>query len=434
VFKDGGFDVVVGNPPYLSFGGRQSVEIPNRVREYYSANYESGGWPTAHTVFLERSAKLLSRRFVSFIVPDQVGHLGGYSSMREVLNRDGGIIEVRYWGENVFKKVTTPALTLVVDKARRGGPMNIFDKRGGLATGTIDGGSPWTFSASAALIRRLHANSFSLGDLVGDCGIRTTDAKAQVVALAEAKGKFVPALEGKRIQRYVCEPPEIAVRLDSRKPLHNVGNDTRFRAAVFVIRQTASFPIVAPHEHATFFRNSLHALFAPEDGTHVNYLVALLNSRLMRFVYTETIREAQQRTFPQVKLAALRSLPMRKLDLNDHGDRRRHDTLVQLVDEALKLQRRNLSEKNPLSKESAQRQFEGIDGQIDREVYNLYSLTQEEVDLVEQSIAALDADKPPSWRPETLEPKPEITKSRERRPGLRKVHAEAKKKRAASRT
>ena len=43
VFRDGGFDVVIGNPPYLSFGGRQAVEIPDRVRQYFSENYESAG-------------------------------------------------------------------------------------------------------------------------------------------------------------------------------------------------------------------------------------------------------------------------------------------------------------------------------------------------------------------------------------------------------
>lgn len=246
---------------------------------------------------------MLSRQYVSFIVPDQVGHLGGYTSIRQIASREGGVTEVRYWGENVFKRVTTPALTLIVDKQQRGCPTQIFDKNGTPSSGVIAAGDPWSFSASAALIRRLRSNSFSLDKLVGDCGIRTTSAKDQVTKLEEAKGKFLPALEGKRVQRYSCKPPEIAVRLDSKKPLHGTSNDSRFRAAVFLIRQTASFPIVGPHEHATHFRNSLLALFAPEDGIHVHYLVALLNSRLLQFVYTETVRESQQRTFPQVKLA-----------------------------------------------------------------------------------------------------------------------------------
>lgn len=170
---------------------------------------------------------------------------------------------------------------------------------------------------------------------------------------------------------------------------------------MFLVRQAASFPIVGPHEHAIHFRNSLLALFAPEDGLHVHYLVALLNSRLLRFVYTETVRESQQRTFPQVKLAALRSLPMRKIDLANAEERAEHDALVQLVDDALAVQRRAAAEKNPIRREALQRHFETVDGEIDRRVFALYALSAAEIALVESAVAPVaEAEKPSSWRPE----------------------------------
>ena len=271
IFQDGGFDVVVGNPPYLSYGGRQSVEIPDEVREFYSQRYESAGWPTAHSLFLERSIKLLSRRYISFIVPDQVGHLGGYSSLREIAARETGIVEVRYWGEHVFRGVVTPALTMVLDKNARDVQTIIYSKDSTEQRGTITKGQPWNFSPSAGLIQRLRVNTFSLGKLVGDCGIRTTAAKEQVVALSEAKGKFVPALEGKVVNRYSCNPPEIAVRLNSKKPLF-MSKEEKYKSAIYLIRQTASYPIVGPHEHVPHFRNSLLALYKPEDGLDIRYI------------------------------------------------------------------------------------------------------------------------------------------------------------------
>jgi hypothetical protein len=239
--------VVVGNPPYLSYGGRQSVEIPDEVRQYYAKRYESAGWPTAHSLFPERSIKLLSRRYVSFIVPDQVGHLAGYSSLREIAARETGIAEVRYWGEHVFRGVITPSLTMILDKTAREVQTAIFSKDSTEQRGIITKGQSWNFSPSAELIERLRTNTFSLGKLVGDCGIRTTAAKEQVVALSEAKGKFVPALEGKVVNRYSCSPPEIAVRLNSKKPLY-VSKEEKYKSAVYLIRQTALYPIVGPPE------------------------------------------------------------------------------------------------------------------------------------------------------------------------------------------
>ncbi|HEX9659743.1 MAG TPA: N-6 DNA methylase, partial [Rhodothermales bacterium] len=173
VFRSGGFDVAIGNPPYLSFAGRQAVEIPGKLRTYYGDKYESSGWPTAHTLFLERALKKVSKRYVSFIVPDQVGHLVGYSSIRSIAAREGGIVEVRYWGEHVFKGVTTPALTFVVDKEQRGCRTRVYARDGTESFGTVHGGQEWVFSPSADLIRRLRAGADSLHDLVGDCGIRT---------------------------------------------------------------------------------------------------------------------------------------------------------------------------------------------------------------------------------------------------------------------
>ena len=131
--------------------------------------------------------------------------------------------------------------------------------------------------------------------------------------------------------------------------------------------------------------------------------MALLNSKLLRFVYTETVRESQQRTFPQVKVGALQTLPIRSIDLKNKQDKQVHDDLVKLVDKAMEVHKRLAAEKNPIRKETLQSNFELVDNQIEQTVYNLYGASAEDIRFIETCVGATSAPKekrPKSWRPD----------------------------------
>jgi len=238
---------------------------------------------------LPRSLPSSEDAFVAFIVPDQVGHLDGYRSIREVVGNKTKLSEVRYWGEKVFKGVTTPALTFVADRKWSGGT-EIVELNGSAYRGVLKPGDPWFLSARRELLDSLRPDSFSVRPLLADCGIRTTAAKQQVVRAADARPTDLVALEGKRIGRYWCSPPQIAVRLDHGKVVRSA--DDRYDAAEYLVRQTAAYPIVAPHRHVRHFRNSVHSLMKPVPPMDLRYVVGLLNSRLMRFAYVAETREA----------------------------------------------------------------------------------------------------------------------------------------------
>ena len=161
----------------------------------------------------------------------------------------------------------------------------------------------------------------------------------------------------------------------------------RYADAPFVIRQTAAYPIVGPRQHADYFRNSLLALYGPKDGQDVRYLVAVLNSRLMRYVYSQMVHESQQKAFPQVKVGSLRKLPIRSIDVASNSDKERHDRMVELVQQMLDLHWQLATIKTPTDKTALQRDVDATDRRIDELVYELYDLTDEEIQTVEQMTA-----------------------------------------------
>lgn len=114
-------------------------------------------------------------------------------------------------------------------------------------------------------------------------------------------------------------------------------------------------------------------------------MVGLLNSRLIRFLYEQTTAESRQQAFPQVKVSALRRLPIRAINLADTADLARHDRMLGLVQAMLDLHKRLAGTTTPRDRELLQRQIDATDRQIDQLVYELYGLTDEEIKIVEEA-------------------------------------------------
>jgi len=77
------------------------------------------------------------------------------------------------------------------------------------------------------------------------------------------------------------------------------------------------------------------------------------------------------------------SLPIRIINFDDTIEKSQHDKLVALVDNMLELQKKHHEARMERDKELYERQIKVVDAQIDRLVYDLYGLTEEEVKVVE---------------------------------------------------
>jgi hypothetical protein len=103
------------------------------------------------------------------------------------------------------------------------------------------------------------------------------------------------------------------------------------------------------------------------------------------------IREARQRTFPQVKLGPLGQLPIRRIDVGLPSDKAAHDRVVQSVEELLRIHRELQVETDEKLIESLRKAGRSVDVSIDAEVYELYGLNQMEIDEVEEIVGTVPA-------------------------------------------
>jgi hypothetical protein len=119
-----------------------------------------------------------------------------------------------------------------------------------------------------------------------------------------------------------------------------------------------------------------------ENTVKAPYLAGILGSRLIAFFirgFYDEINDA----FPQIKVGQLKSLPIRAIDFSNPAEKAQHDKLVSLVENMLELQKKYHDARMERDKELYERQIRIVDAQIDRLVYDLYGLTEEEIKVVE---------------------------------------------------
>jgi hypothetical protein len=121
-------------------------------------------------------------------------------------------------------------------------------------------------------------------------------------------------------------------------------------------------------------------------GTADLYLLGILNSRLFWFAISHIsipfgVRAGQYRY--RLIYQYMEKVPIRPLDFSIPADKNLHDRLVQLVEHMLALHKQLADARTDHDKNLIQRQIEATDRQIDRLVYDLYGLTEEEIAVVE---------------------------------------------------
>ena len=117
-------------------------------------------------------------------------------------------------------------------------------------------------------------------------------------------------------------------------------------------------------------------------GSDSRYLLGILNSKLWTFLFS-CISSEIRGGFYRWKRQYMEILPIRTIDFSNPAEKAQHDKLVALVENMLELKKKYHEMRMDQDKELYERQIKIVDAQIDRLVYELYRLTEEEVKVLE---------------------------------------------------
>jgi hypothetical protein len=301
VFADGrgGFDAILGNPPWVSFAGRAAQPLAEDLRAFYAATSPAFyGYRNLQGVFVHRAASLLRPGGrLGLVLPTSMSDLGGYGPSRrahdELCVCDDNLPD---FGDGGFEGVFQPCMGL------------LSTRRAALVA--LDEGRPWPLERrdvdadAARWLDHLAALPRLPPHLFGERGFQTMGDDVSRL-LAAPEGSFVTPLRvGGDIEPFLRRPARLycdKTAFDGR-----FRDDASWRAVKLLIRQTARYPMAAPSDGLPF-RNSILAGFSDEEhGEHL--LLAWLNASPIRWFHYMRHRDARQ-GMPQLKIAHLRALP-----------------------------------------------------------------------------------------------------------------------------
>jgi hypothetical protein len=307
----GGFDLVIGNPPWVAYAGRAAQPLPPETRRAWAREFRGfRGYRTLHGLFVERAAELAPRGVVALLLPSPLADLAGYAPVRRALAESHTPVEpMLELGQDAFEGVTQPCFALIATPGSdpRGGAREwrlVERQRSRVAAEEV---------AVPKLLERVGALPAFPRELFGEMGFQSAGdvSKTLLSRQCEPDDRFeVPLLEGREVREFSEGPPRLYLWPHAEalaRARCRLRPREQYLRVAFVVRQTAKYPIAALHSGLPF-RNTLLAGFAHSDLAP-ELVVALLNSTLYRALHLARRRDARQAAFPQVKIAHLRAMP-----------------------------------------------------------------------------------------------------------------------------
>ena len=445
VFRRGGFDVVIGNPPYVRQEGL------GNSKAYFQKHYlVYHGTADLCTYFMELGVSILQRKGIfSYIVANKWMRANYGQPLRAWL-KEQCIEEIIDFGDlQIFQGATTyPCIIRITNSAPHANfevtqiktldfqSLIDYIKENHYTVNQSDlDDKGWSLSEerTQALLNKLCEKDLNLADYVGSevhYGIKTglndvfvidSQTKEKLIAEDPKSLELIrPFLAGREIKRYRLPFAEKyliftrhGVNIDAYpaikryliqfkdrlmpRPKDWTGGEWMGRKPGayqwYEIQDTVDYYLEFEKPKIMYLVFQVKTAFTfDEEGTYANnavwiipksdkYLLGILNSKMGWFLISKYCTQIQRGY--QLIFKYFGKIPIHLIDYSDPADVARHDRMVALVEQMLSLHKQLPEVRTPQEQTALERRIEATDRQIDALVYELYGLTEEEIGIVE---------------------------------------------------
>lgn len=370
--KDG-FDIVIANPPY-GYIFKNSNYLQQICNEYQVAEYKI----EAYSVFTEKGMNLLCNKGCLCYITPYTFISGIYFSKFRNYIKYWNFNKIIILGKKIFEAAEVDTSIMLLEKTKLKRNIAIADLRE--QTSKINSINYFYVShdlffykseeilfvvpeKEIKLYLRLYEGNVALISSLIEFyhGIQTRGNSKALTNIYEEG--LVPIIKGADFNKYVI--PKISTYIRFVKENVKSGGDIRFYdvGAKLLIRTTADRITASIDYNRYFALNSVNVAVPLKRNISLEYLLAILNSKLMEYWYRLTVQE-HNKTFAEVKIVYLERIPIK---YNRHLE----NQIISHVARILSINTYNNID------------FHKEEQQIDYLIYKLYGLTYDEILIVD---------------------------------------------------
>lgn len=410
-----GFDCVIGNPPYIDSEEMTKTQIETR-RYCVENNFKTarGNWDM-YCVFSERGISLLKNGgFFGYIIPNKFisAPYGEYLKSefaKQSIKRlyDYSSVGVFYSGG---KKINVYPFVVIVHKSEEKPETEylkmhevntiepLYTKKIEIKTGETN----WSemFDVNQELFNKIINISKPITDHYSIESAATTAEAYEIKKLLEESSgnqnreNFVFVNTG-TIDRYNVLWEEISTQYikDRYKcPIVNANNlkkhfPRRFEQAKSekLILAGMVLRLEAIYDDGKILAGKSTTIIINKSNTYnTKYLLGLINSKLMSFIFTTRNRQTSMSGgYINVNKGQIESLPFYEVDLKNKQEKEVYERIISLVEKMEDLYKKIKTKKSENDINVIKKMIEVADVEIDKSVYSLYRLDNNEVSIIE---------------------------------------------------
>ncbi len=400
VFKKGGFDAVIGNPPY---GALFLTEETKYIVTKYKGTKK---FPDSYCAFMIRAANILKLKgLLGFIIPNTFCDLESCNDFREwfLTEMSPQIIYQTGWA---FKDAIVDTLVFISENSRCKKDNNITIQIGNknyrrevndFLNNQLFKIDYRNTQEDLRLLNRIHTVPIVSSFAIVKAGVKMyekgkgnppqteiTLKERPYSKIGEKPNGWFSLFRGEDVNRYFLAKEKEFV--DYGPWLAAPRSKELFESPKILMRRTDDKLKSTLDFNNSICVNSCHViklneLFIKEINYH--YLLGLLNSRFIQKIFELQNPQMIGKVFSEVKVIYVERLPIKKIDGQNKSEKSLHDEIVQLVETMLQLQQQKKTTNLPDQLQQLEQRIAYTDDKINEKVYTLYGLSEEEVRVVE---------------------------------------------------